>query len=124
MSTLSVLNPSVGLAARSRFETGQPTMPAQSDAQIVGSRVQEARALLYDAPSSDRLALELTVPTVRDQTMLLPGVFASNFQSAHDILNQARMTDPEGAGPAFEILSELMETRKQCQENLLALNMA
>ncbi|MEM9840702.1 MAG: hypothetical protein AAF830_16330 [Pseudomonadota bacterium] len=123
MSGIEPFNPTIGIETVGRIGAARPTMPAGSQAQVVGSRVREARIALYDDPSSQQTFLQLTEPSIPDPGILQPAVFDGRMVDIHEKLKDLALNDPL-ARPILELFDKHMTNVSQCRENLSAINRA
>lgn len=123
MSGIEPFNPTIGIAAVGRIGAARPTMPTGGQAQVVGSRVREARIALYDDPSSQQTFVQLTEPSIPDPGILQPAVFDGRMLDIHEKLKDLALNDPT-ARPILELFDKHMDNVSQCRDNLRAISSA
>ena len=122
MNDLSPLRPTHGIEQIGRLETGQPSLPAKSEAKIVGAQVTQHLEGLYRQDSSDALIRALTRPNIADPSLLLPNNFEAAFLDLMDKVSATHGGD-DGDHPALALLRDLAATREQLQHNARAVNL-
>ena len=126
MSELSLLRPTVGIEHIGHLETGRPSLPAKSEAKIVGTQITQHLVGLYRQDSSDTVVRELARPHIADPSLLLPNNFEAAFLNTMDKVDadlSAKSENGDGDHPALSLMRDLAETREQLLHNSRAVNL-
>jgi hypothetical protein len=85
----SLTNPTSGIESIGRYETGRLSMPAGSDAQIVGGQVRQTAPTLYHCEPVEDIARSLIAPRLPDPGILQPNRFHAGCLEATDKMEHA-----------------------------------
>ncbi len=124
MIDISLMRPTVGLAGVDWADSGQLTLPGQSEHQAVGRQVRQSIQSLYDHVTVSDLAVGLTVPSSIDPQMLQQHHFEAALLDAFDKVDDFMEQHPESGSDAHDILKNIKAAWEQCRYNVAALNQA